>query len=181
MKHKLLFTSLLLLSITQVLEAQIGIKTSNPQAALDIGGTVRVTELPLEQVETISLTGLTSGNVLNRTEVGANIVVVDNNEITTAPVSREMGNFNLGLEPIDRYVAGLPQIDNLDLKINPGGDNETATYITVQNYPGKYIIAGIANGTEGRKVTLFLSETKNIKFLEDDSFALAKCWYFQQR
>ena len=157
MKNSIFISTLLLIFITESLVAQIGIKTNNPGATLDIIGTVRITELPVEPIETISLTGVTSGNVLNRTEVGDNVIII-NNEITTAPVTRDMGDLNLGLEPIDRYVVGLPQIDNLDLKINAGADNETVTYITVYNYGIKYIFAGIANGTEGRRVTLFLSE-----------------------
>ena len=119
------------------------------------------------------MTGLTSGNVLNRTENGNNIVVV-NNEITTAPVSRDMGDLDLGAEPIDLYIAGNPQINALDMKIAPGDENEIATFIRVHSYNSKYLISGIANGTEGRRMTISFTLTDNIKFLEDDLTALPK-------
>ena len=171
MKKYILTTALFIMFISTGI-AQVGLGTSNPATTLDINGTVRINDLPVETVEEISLTGLTTGNVLNRTARGGNVIVI-NNEITTAPVSRDIGYLNLGLEPIDIYVAGIPQIYNLDLKITPGADNEKSTFIYVHSYTVNYWFAGIANGTEGRRVTLFFTD-KNTKILENDSNALAR-------
>ena len=173
MKNITLFTACLLVICTNAY-AQVGIGTSSPNATLDINGTVRINQLDLETTENISLTGLTGGNYLNRTKIGANVVVL-NNELTTAPVSRDIGDLNLGVEPIDSYVSGIPKINSLDLKITAGADNETATFINVHSYNLKYLLAGIDNGTEGRRVTLFFTnDGKNIKMLDDDSAAPAQ-------
>ena len=174
MKNTLLFSTLLFVIFYQSVTAQVGIGTTDPITALDVSGTVRVIDLPVETVDDISLSGLTGSNTLNRTNTGGNVVIV-NNELSTAPVSRDMGDLNLSLEPIDRYVAGLPQIDNLDIKINIGGDNATSTFISVHTFSAKYIIAGIKDGTEGRRVTLFMANPdRGIKYLSDNSYALPK-------
>ena len=157
--------------------AQVGIGTSNPAASLDVQGTVRINDLPVETVDDISLTGLTSGNILNRTDNGGNIIV-ENNQITTAPVTRDIGYLNLGLEPVDEYIPGpgtstIPQFNKLDLKITAGADNEESTFIYVHSYTQNYWVTGIANGTEGRRVTLFFTDNV-IKILENSSSAIAK-------
>ena len=129
--------------------------------------------MPVEIVEDISLTGLTAGNILNRTDNGGNILTV-NNEITTAPVTRGIGYLNLGLEPLDGSGGGVNHIYNLDLKIRTEEANDNTTFINVHSYTSKYVIAGIANGTEGRRVTLHFKESNNVKLSEDDSNALAQ-------
>lgn len=170
---KFILTICVFLFLMATSYSQVGIGTETPTTALDVNGTVRIEQLDVETVDEISLTGLTNGNVLNRTDMGNN-VLVENNELTTAPVSREFGDLNLGAEPIDLYVAGNPQINALDMKIAPGDENEIATFLRVHSYNSKYLISGIADGTEGRRMTIYFTLTENIKFLEDDPTALPK-------
>ena len=172
MKKYILNTALFTMLVSTSI-AQVGIGTNNPTTTLDIDGTLRIRELPVEIVEDISLTGLTSGNILNRTDNGGNVLTV-NNQITTAPVTRGIGYLNLGLEPTDGSSGGVRQIYNLDLNIVAEAANDNSTFINVHSYTSKYDIAGIANGTEGRHVTLFFTETNNIKLKQDDSNALAQ-------
>lgn len=169
---KFILTIFLFLFIMATSYSQVGIGTDTPTTTLDVNGTVRIEQLDIETVDEISLTGLTNGNVLNRTDMGNN-VLVENNELTTAPVSREIGDLNLGAEPID-IDGGNPQIFALDLKIAPGDENEIVTFLRVFNYNKKYLISGIANGTEGRRVSIHFTLTNNITFLEDDTTALPK-------
>ena len=170
---KNILSLILVLSVTFASSAQVGINTNSPKEALDVNGTVRINELPtVDNTENISLTGITSGNTLSRTRNGGNIVIF-NNELNTAPVSRELGYLDLGLAPVDFYVNGNPQVNNLKLNIGLDGDNAEATFITMHSYSSKYLIAGIHGGTEGRRITLFFeNDGKNIKMLEDSSDAL---------
>ena len=155
--------------------AQVGINTDSPQETLDVNGTVRISEIRnIESTENITLTGITGANTLSRSGNGGNIVIL-NNELNTAPVTRELGYLDLGLEPIDTYVNGIPQINKLQLKIGQTEENVDATFITVFGYSTKYLLSGIDNGTEGRRVTLFFeNDSNNIKMLENDSSAIPK-------
>lgn len=164
-------TILFFLLITHFGSAQVGINTNNPAVSLDVNGTVRVSDIPVEIVEDVSLSGLTGSNTLNRTSPGTN-VIIQNNEIITAPVARDIGGFNLGAVPVDRWVGPNAAVDNLYLDIGTGDANEYSTFLRVYGYTQKILISGFSNGTEGRRITLFLSGSKNIDLQEEDPFSL---------
>ncbi|KQC33040.1 hypothetical protein AAU57_06685 [Nonlabens sp. YIK11] len=146
--------------------SQVGIGTDNPKATLDVNGTVRVTQLPVSTSNQISLTGSSSNKSLNRTNMGAGLVVYDNT-LETATVSRTIGNLDLGSQPL---TAG--NVTALDLQINPGSVNSNATFIRLHTYSTNVNIAGIADGVDGRHITLFFSESVNASILENDPSAL---------
>ena len=56
----LLYISAIIFSITFSAQAQIGIGTSTPIAAVDVNGTVRVSKLPVGTTNEITLTGSTT-------------------------------------------------------------------------------------------------------------------------
>ena len=151
--------------IVSGIHAQIGIGNASPTATIDIGGTVRVTNLPAGTTDEIVLTGSTSTKFLNRTNLGANLLII-NNTLETAPVSGVIGDFNLGDIPT---VSGT--IENLDLEIGAGESNSNATFIKVHSYGSNVKIAGITDGVNGRHFTLFFTETLNLSVLEDDPSA----------
>tara|TARA_B110000285_G_scaffold26019_1_gene25133 strand:- start:106 stop:735 length:630 start_codon:yes stop_codon:yes gene_type:complete len=156
----------LILGIVTGVQAQIGIGNANPTSTLDIGGTVRVTNIPPGESNEIVLTGSSPAKFLNRTNLGANLLIVSNT-LETAPVSGVIGVLNLGDVPI---VSGT--IQNLDLEIASGEINSNATFIKLHSYSSNFKIAGIINGVDGRHFTLFFTETVNIGILEDDPVAL---------
>lgn len=159
---KIRFTSVLILGALFGAQAQVGIGTNSPTATLDVNGTVRITNLPITKTDAIILTGHNSSSgVLNRTKLGANLIIKDNS-IETAPVSGTIGSLNLGAHP---NSAGL--ILDLNLEIDPGSSNSLATFIRLHTYTAR-TIAGIKNGVHGRHITLFCSETANISFSEND-------------
>ena len=162
----LLCISAIILSITFSAKAQIGIGTSTPGAAVDVNGTVRVTDLPVGATNEITLTGSTASKTLNRTNMGANLIIIDNS-LDTAPVSGTIGDLDLGAIP-----AAGGTIANLDLEIASGNYNSNATFIRLHTYNTGKNIAGITDGIDGRHFTLFFSETSNISILEDSSLAL---------
>ena len=161
-----LYISVLIFSVTFSAQAQIGIGTSTPIAAVDVNGTVRVTNLPVGTTDEITLTGSTSTRTLNKTNLGANLIII-NNSLDTAPVSGTIGDLNLGAIPVS---AGT--ILNLDLEIASGEYNSNATFIRLHTYNTNVNIAGIADGENGRHITLFFSETVNINIMQNSLLAL---------
>ena len=162
---KLIFTSAIILGMTFGVHAQVGIGTTAPTSGIHVNGTVRVTNLPVGTTTEISPTGSTSSKTLNRTDLGANLLVIDNS-LETAPVSGTIGNLNLGDAPV---IIGC--VGNLDLEIGSGDSNSGATFIKLHTYFTNLNIAGIQDGVDGRHLTLFFSETANVNILEDDSAA----------
>ncbi|MBZ0328252.1 MAG: hypothetical protein K8F54_11640 [Altibacter sp.] len=150
--------------ISSTASPQVGIGTSNPQATLDVNGTVRINQLPVGTTNEISLTGTASSRSLNRTDLGANLIIIDNS-LDTAPVSGTVGDFNLG------PLAG-GTINNLDLDLGSSGINSRATFIRVYGYLVSANIAGITGGVNGRHVSLYFSETAGVSILENSPLAL---------
>ena len=157
----------LLLFMSPQLIAQIGIGTSNPLATMDTNGTVRVTEITPVTDNNIDLSGVTTSEILNQTDLGANLRIT-NNELTTAPVSRSIGEFDLGAVPIDFFG----NISGLDLKIAPGQRNMFSTFLRVHSYTTVADITGIIGGTHGRRITLYFTETPNMRIKEESSYDL---------
>lgn len=150
--------------ISSTASSQVGIGTSNPQATLDVNGTVRINQLPVGTTNEISLTGTASSRSLNRTDLGANLIIIDNS-LDTAPVSGTVGDFNLG------PLAG-GTINNLNLGLGSSGINSRATFIRVYGYLVSANIAGITGGVNGRHVSLYFSETAGVSILENSPLAL---------
>ena len=156
-----------------LLNAQVGINTETPQATLDVNGTARVTVLPVESTTNITVTGLTGGEQLNLTDLGANIIFV-NNEAVIRPVSRSTGKINLGVIIPDATNGNTRTINILDPLLGEGEANDLATFVTCTNYSGaNYEIKGIKGGTEGRRLTLFFSDSsKNVSLMLESTAVL---------
>lgn len=156
-----------------LLNAQVGINTETPQATLDVNGTARVTDLPVESTSDITVTGLTGGEQLNLTELGANIIFV-NNEAVIRPVSRTTGQVDLGVIIPDATNGNTRTIHVLDPQLGEGEANDLATFVTCVNYAGvNYEIGGIKGGTEGRRLTLFFSDSsKNVSMMLESTTVL---------
>lgn len=146
--------------------SQVGIGTNNPQATLEVAGTVRITNLSLGNTNEITLAGQTTTRTLNKTALGANLIITDNS-LNTAPVSGTVGDFNLG--PLQGGT-----IQNLDLGLAPGAYNSRATFIRVYGYMLGTNISGITDRVDGRHVALYFSETSGISILEDSLLAQPK-------
>lgn len=165
MMKKLYLQFGLLIIISQQIFAQVGIGTTDPQATMDTNGTVRITQITPVTDNNIKLSGVTTSEILNQTGLGANLHIT-NNELTTVPVSRSIGEFDLGAVPIDF----LGNISGLDLEIGSGESNTFSTFIRVHSYVTVANITGIIGGTQGRRLTLFFSEATNMRIKEESSY-----------
>lgn len=148
--------------------SQVGIGTSNPDATIDINGTVRITDIPKITVAEASqgLGGISTANKINKTELGINIFLSYEDGLITAPVARDMGSRSILPED---YTSGI-RIDNLDIYIGQDEINETSTFIKVIDYSSTTKLGGITGGYHGRRLTLYFWED-NVVFniLEDSS------------
>jgi hypothetical protein len=157
------FFLVLFMGVIYSMTSQIGIGTNSPQATFDVAGTVRITDLPIGTTDEISPTGSTANKTLNKTGLGANLIVTDNS-LTTAPVSGTVGDFDLG------PLSG-GNIQNLDLGLATGSYNSRSTFIRVHSYTLGTNIAGITDGVDGRHVAIYFSEPAGISILEDSPLA----------
>lgn len=166
---KTLFYFLTFIAGTISTIAQVGIGVNNPEVALEVNGTVRVENLPLDLREEVTISGISSGNNLSRTRLGAGIIV-NYNTLETSTVTRTIGSFDLGV-PI---AANGTTIHNLNLNFAIGEANANATFITIYNYATTIDITGISGGVHGRRITLSFSQNSNVRFKENDTGSLAQ-------
>ena len=156
--------------------AQVGIGTNSPDATLDINGTVRITNIPTITVPEISqaLGGISTAEKLNRTELGINIYISNEDGLITAPVARETGS--RVIVPVD-YSSGI-RIDDLDIYLGAGEINERATFIYISGYNSTTKLGGISGGSHGRRISFYFSESATFNLLDDDSNSLPKNRFF---
>ena len=156
--------------------AQVGIGTNSPDATLDINGTVRITNIPTITVPEISqaLGGITTAEKLNRTELGINIYISNEDGLITAPVARETGS--RVIVPID-YSSGI-RIDDLNIYLGADEINERATFIYISGYNSTTKLGGISGGSHGRRISFYFSESATFNLLDDDSNSLPKNRFF---
>ncbi|WP_432410142.1 hypothetical protein [Rasiella sp. SM2506] len=140
---KLIFFTLIIVFSTSTY-AQIGINTTNPQATLDIEGTVRIKNtkgktLDGENIIATKIVGLDEqGNIVELT-TDTN-VYLENNIIKTVERKVELGS-------LPEFSGG--QANNVSLIVFPGGSNGGKTVIRLQHDTGNFDITGFDVGELG--------------------------------
>tara|TARA_R110002012_G_scaffold193144_3_gene360751 strand:+ start:1306 stop:1944 length:639 start_codon:yes stop_codon:yes gene_type:complete len=149
-------------------QGRVGINTATPQATLDVNGGLRVTVTPIaSEEEKASIIGTTTNNKINKVNIGSNLTVDSSGELISSPVVRSLGSFDLGNAPQDS-----PQTyNNLKLNINLTEENEFVNYINIYNYINNVTINGIADGTEGRRLTLYANSSFNMRIENESTLA----------
>jgi hypothetical protein len=168
MKQLIYFLFFLSTCISAYTQNRVGINTTTPQATLDVNGELRVTDTPLAtEEEKAIIVGITTNNKLNKVNVGSNLTVDSSGELISSPAVRSLGSFDLGSAPQDSPDT----FNNLQLNINPTEDNEFVNYINIYNYINNVTINGIADGTEGRRLTLYANSTSNMRIENESTLA----------
>jgi len=161
---KLILYTLAFLFTNTLLLAQVGIGTTTPDATMDINGTVRVSSLPMAIIaDDAYLNGISTSNKINKTVLGLNIFI-DSTGLSISPVARQMGFREIFLPDYD----SIPKISNLDLYLGTDEVNEIATFITISGYTENVRLGGLIGGYEGRRLTMYLTESRGFNFLEEN-------------
>lgn len=150
-----------LLCLSGICQAQVGIGTNDPQETLHVNGDVIVDGF-----------GTTDSNVL----VGAD----DQGTLTTLSLGNNLAIKNNKLSLVRSTAYGIGEMDisgitilgnhthNLDLQLGVGEINEGKTVINVYGTPSNIKLTGIQDGTDGLHLFFYHSATNNI-FFEDQT------------
>ncbi len=156
--------------------AQVGIGTNSPEAILDVNGTVRITSIPTITIAEPSqvLGGISTAEKLNKTELGLNIFVSYEDGLITAPVARSTGTRVIVSED---YNSGI-RIDDFDIYLGTDEINERSTFIFISGYNSTTKLSGISGGFQGRRISLYFSESSTINLLDENSNSLPQNRFF---
>jgi len=174
MKHLIIIA---IYFISSPMLAQVGIGTENPDAILDINGTVRVTDIPVITIADPSqgIGGISTANKINKTELGINIFLSYDDGLITAPVAKAMGSRIIVPED---YSSGI-RIDDMDIYLGPDEINEITTFIIVSGYTSTTKLGGISGGYHGRRITLYFSEEVTVfSILEENNNSISQNRFF---
>ncbi len=163
--------------ISFTLLSQVGIGTMNPDATLDINGTVRITDIPVIIIAdpTQGIGGISTANKINKTELGINIFLSYDDGLITAPVAKAMGNRIIVPED---YNSGI-RIDDMDIYLGTDEINENSTFIIVSGYTSTTKLGGISGGYHGRRITLYFSEEVIVfNILEENNNSISQNRFF---
>ena len=159
MKKQLL---ILFLSLTAVMQAQVGIGTVNPQETLHIEGDL-IVEGFSEIENSTSLVGADSEGNLTVLNLD-NQLTLENNALQLAS-STSYGLGDMDLSGISVGSANL--VHNLDLQLGPGEANEGKVVINVHSLPSNIKLTGIQDGVDGQHLFFYHSDGKNIIFIDE--------------
>jgi len=145
---------------------QVGINTTDPQADLDINGTVRVRQFANSlnnEIDGMMLVGVDEEGNFVQIEVGENIILEDN-VLRVVENKYRITEVNL-LSTI---------VNNLALVILPGEPNDDKKVVKLRNLlglPGPFSVSGIEAAEDGQIVWIVAYDT-NIKLLANDLLSL---------
>ena len=153
---------LLIVFLTTLTHAQIGIGTLNPQETLHIQGDLIVegfneTDTSTSLVGADSLGNLTFLNLDNQ-------LILENNSLQLAStIYYGLGDMDLG----GITTSGGNLTHNLDLQLGPGESNHGKVIVNVYNLPSNIKLTGIQDGTDGQHLFLYHSGRKTIVFIDE--------------
>ena len=161
MKKKVL---ILIVSLTTVMQAQVGIGTLNPQETLHVQGDL-IVEGFSEFDNSTSLVGADSEGNLTVLNLD-NQLTLENNSLQLAS-STSYGLGDMDLSGISVGSGNL--VHNLDLQLGLGEANEGMVVVNVHDLPSNIKLTGIQDGVDGQHLFFYHSDTKNIVFIDESN------------
>ena len=159
MKKKLL---LLMVFLTAVTYAQIGIGTINPQETLHVEGDLIVEGFNVSDNST---------SLVGADDLGNLTVLNLDNQLTLENNSLQLANniyYGLGDMDLSGVSIGAGNVThNLDLQLGPGESNHGKVIVNVYNLPSNIKLTGIQDGTDGQHLFLYHSGRKTIVFIDE--------------
>jgi hypothetical protein len=139
--------------------AQVGINTSNPQAELDVNGSLIVRSLNIDHTtrRAIRLVGVDATGRMVPVDMGENVALEDN-KVVAKKQRLEFG------ELPTLIIPGNGRIDNLDIVILPGEPNHGKSIIRLvhpnptTSGSNQLTISGIKSAPDGTQIWLYPTE-----------------------
>ncbi|GEQ87291.1 hypothetical protein ULMS_27990 [Patiriisocius marinistellae] len=113
--------------------SQVGINTDNPQADLDVNGSMRIGKRVMENIQAKKLLGVDENGMIIELELDDNIYI-DGNKVRSD--SRRSGIYRLPL-------INLSSLHDTGGIVWPGGTGEDRTVIRIENLSGDLLMTGI--------------------------------------
>ncbi|AVI49893.1 hypothetical protein C5O00_01390 [Pukyongia salina] len=154
--------SILTLFMSVSLFAQVGIGTTNPQATLDVNGTLRINTTDQESVITNKLGGLNNDGTFREVEIGGNLELKNNVLSIKKATDHSFGSI----------ILPVKTNHDVDLLIGDGELNEGKSIIRIYNLLlGESKLTGIKAGYDGQSVWLYPQDGK-LKLQANDNNSL---------
>lgn len=142
--------------------AQVGIGTTNPQATLDVNGTLRINTTDQESVITNKLGGLNNDGTFREVEIGGNLELKNNVLSIKKATDHSFGSI----------ILPVKTNHDVDLLIGDGELNEGKSIIRIYNLLlGESKLTGIKAGYDGQSVWLYPQDGK-LKLQANDNNSL---------
>jgi len=153
-----------LFAYSNILIAQVGIGTTDPQATLHVAGTLQVDDT--NPGSAVKLTGIDASGVISEISFGSNI------NLTAGVLSTSGGSGDHTKETIALIDETFnDDEDDFDWDLDLGGANDDVTVFIIRRGGGddKLNVNSILGGTEGRRIRIINDSNKDIEFFEDDT------------
>ena len=153
---------ILILLLTSLVQAQVGIGTVNPQETLHIEGDLIVEGFSNTDNSTSLVGADNEGNLITLNL--DNQLTLENNTLYLAN-SISFGIGDMDLSGISVGIGNL--VHNLDLQLGPGELNEGKVVIKVHSLPSNIKLTGIQDGVDGLHLFFYRSDDKNVVFIDE--------------
>lgn len=150
-----------LLCLSSICYAQVGIGTNDPQETLHVNGDVIVDGFGT--TDSNVLVGADDQGTLTTLDLGNNLIIKDNKlTLVRSPY------YGIGEMDISGITVLGQHTHDLDLQLGVGEINEGKTVINVYGTPSNIKLTGIQDGTDGLHLFFYHTDSNNI-FFEDQT------------